>query len=187
MSYITFTKEQLVNLEFSLSREIIRANRAGSYASSTIINCNTRKYHGLLVVPQQLIDGENHVLLSSVDETVIQQNEEFNLGIRKYPGDIYIPRGHKYMRKFVTEPVPVLTYRVGGVLLDKEMLLSTNEDRLILKYTLVEANSPTKIKIRPFLAFRNIHKLSKSNAYVNTKYEEVKNGIKTQMYVGYPH
>jgi len=185
MSYITFTKEQLVNLEFSLSREIIRANRAGSYASSTIINCNTRKYHGMLVVPQPFIDGENHVLLSSVDETVIQQNEEFNLGIKKFPGEIYLPRGHKYMRRFVTEPVPVLTYRVGGVLLNKEMLLSTNEDRLILKYTLVEAHSPTKIKIKPFLAFRNIHKLSKSNTYVNTKYEAVKNGIKTQMYTGY--
>ncbi len=187
MSYITFKKEQLVNLEFSLNREIIRANRAGSYASSTIINCNTRKYHGLLVAPQPFIDGENHVLLSSVDETVIQQNEEFNLGIRKYPGEIYLPRGHKYMRKFVTEPVPILTYRVGGVLLNKEMLLATNEDRLILKYTLVEAHSPTRIKIRPFLAFRNIHKLSKANTFVNTKYEAVKNGIKTQMYTGYSH
>ncbi|HOW32444.1 MAG TPA: glycogen debranching enzyme N-terminal domain-containing protein, partial [Bacteroidales bacterium] len=65
MSYIHFDKDQLVNLEFSLTRELLRANRAGSYACTTIISCNTRKYHGLLVVPQPQIDGGLHVLLSS--------------------------------------------------------------------------------------------------------------------------
>ncbi len=187
MSYISFTKEQLVNLEFSLNREIIRSNRAGSYASTTIINCNTRKYHGLLVVPQPFIDGENHILLSSVDETVIQQDAEFNLGIHKYPEGVYLPKGHKYLRSFVAEPIPVLTYRVGGVLLAKEILFANNDDRIIIKYTLIEANSKTKLKIKPFLAFRNIHKLSKSNHSINKHYEAVNNGVKMQLYQGYSH
>ena len=65
MSYIKFDKDQLVNLEFSLSREFIRANRAGSYASTTIVGCNTRKYHGLLISPQPEVDDDNHVLLST--------------------------------------------------------------------------------------------------------------------------
>ena len=136
MSYISFTKEQLVNLEFSLNREIIRSNRAGSYASTTIINCNTRKYHGLLVVPQPFIDGENHVLLSSLDETVIQQDAEFHLGIHKYSNEVYLPKGHKYLQSFVTEPIPILTYRVGGVVLEKEMLFAKNDDRIIIKFRL---------------------------------------------------
>ncbi len=187
MSYIEFNKEQLVNLEFSLNREVIRSNRAGSYGSSTIINCNTRKYHGFLVVPQPAIDGENHILLSSIDETIIQNDAEFNLGIHKYPGDNYAPKGHKYVEKFVAEPIPVLTYRVGGVVLEKELLFSQKEDRIIVKYTLVDAHSPTKIKIKPYLAFRNIHKLSKANNGVDKRYEAVKNGIKTRMYQGYSH
>ncbi len=187
MSYISFTKEQLVNLEFSLNRELIRSSNAGSYASTTIINCNTRKYHGLLVVPQPLIDGENHVLLSSIDETIIQQDEEFNLSLHKFPGDIFNPRGHKYLRRFESQPIPVLTYRVGGVLLTKEMLFSRTEDRLFIKYTLVEAHSKTKLRLKPFLAFRNIHKLSKANHFAEKKYEAVKNGIKMQMYQGYSH
>ena len=166
MSYISFTKEQLVNLEFSLSREVIRSNRAGSYASTTIINCNTRKYHGLLVVPQPFIDGENHILLSSLDETVIQQDAEFNLGIHEYPEKVYMPKGHKYLQSFITEPIPILTYRVGGVVLEKEMLFSKSEDRVIIKYTLVQANSKTKLKIKPFLAYRNIHRLSKANHHI---------------------
>jgi len=185
MSYINFDKTQLVNLEYSLSRELLRSNRAGSYANSTIVNCNTRKYHGILVTPQPGIDHDNHVLLSSLDETVIQREAEFNLGIRKYPGGVYNPKGHKYIRDFVTEPIPKLTYRVGGVILTKEMIFTTRDDRMIFKYTLVEAHSPTKLRLRPFLAFRNVHKLSKENIFADKKFEQVDNGIKVRMYQGY--
>ena len=185
MSYINFDKSQLVNLEYSLNRELLRSNRAGSYANSTIVNCNTRKYHGLLVTHQPGIDNENHVLLSSLDETVVQMDSEFNLGIHKYPGGNYNPKGHKYLRDFVTEPYPKMTYRVGGVILTKEMVFTTREDRMIIKYTLVDAHSPTKLRFKPFLAFRNIHHLSKENIFADKKYEKVPQGIKVRMYQGY--
>ena len=84
MSYIEFDKSQLVNLEYSLDKELLRSNRAGAYASTTVPGCNTRKYHGLLVAPQPDIDGENHVLLSLLDATVIQHDTEFNLSIHKF-------------------------------------------------------------------------------------------------------
>lgn len=184
MSYIEFEKEQLVNLEYSLSREVIRSNRAGSYASTTIICCNTRKYHGLLVCPMEDLDGGNHVLLSALDETVIQRGKEFNLAIHKYPGT-YNPKGHKYVRDFETEPIPALIYRVGGVLLKKEMLLEQDEERILIKYTLLEASSPTTIKFKPFLAFRNVHALSKANMDADFRYKVVENGIKVKLYNGY--
>jgi predicted glycogen debranching enzyme len=184
MSYITFDKNQLVNLEYSLSRELLRSNRAGSYASTTIIGCNTRKYHGLLITPQPGIDNENHVLLSTLDETIIQRDAEFNLGLHKYPNGIYNPKGHKYVRDFTLDPFPMITYQVGGVVLTKEMVFMA-EDRVIMRYTLKEAHSPTRIRLRPFLAFRGIHFLSKSNIWVDRKYEEVPSGIRVRMYQGY--
>lgn len=187
MSYINLDKSKLINLEYSLSKELLRSNRAGSYSCTTIINCNTRKYHGLLIARQPAIDDENHVLLSTLDETVIQRDAEFNLGIHKYQNDIYIPKGHKYIRDFSTEPIPKLTYRVGGVVLTKEMIFTNLDDRIILKYTLVDAHSPTALRLRPFLAYRNVHQLSKSNVFVDTKYANISNGIKMRMYQGYSH
>lgn len=71
MGYIKFDKLQLINLEYSLEKELLRTNRAGSYASSTIVGCNTRKYHGLLICPMEDIDNDNHVLLSALDVSVI--------------------------------------------------------------------------------------------------------------------
>lgn len=185
MGYIKFDKSQLVNLEYSLRKEFLRSNQNGAYSSSTIISCNTRKYHGLLVAPQPGIDQDNHVLLSSIDESIIQHDVDFNLGIHKYQGDIYNPKGHKYLIDFTAEPVPTQTYRVGGVILTKEIMLCTKTDQLIVKYTLTDAHSPTKLLLRPFLAFRNVHQLTKSNIWVDSKYETVPNGISMRLYEGY--
>ena len=84
MSYLRFEKTLMTNLEETLPREILRTNRSGAYHCTTIVDCNTRKYHGLLVVPLPELDDENHVLLSSLDETVIQHGAEFNLGLHQY-------------------------------------------------------------------------------------------------------
>jgi len=187
MSYIEFDKKQLVNLEFSLSRELIRTNRAGAYASRNVVGCHTRKYHGMLVVPQPALDDDNHVLLSNLDETVIQHGAEFNLGIHKYPGGVYHPHGHRYLTHFSTTPIPHNIYQVGGVVLKREMLFATNADRYLIRWTLVDAHSPTRLRLRPFLAFRNAHRLSKANINANTKYEKVPNGIRMKLYTGYSH
>ncbi len=186
MSYIKFDKTQLINLEYSLKREILRSNRAGSYAFTTLIGCNTRKYHGLLVCPIENLDGGTHVLLSSLDETIIQHNSFFNLGFHRYKDGYYDPKGHKYIRDFSIEPNLSFTYRVGGVVLKKEFVLISHEPRLMIRYTLLDAHSPTKIRFKPFLAFRNIHSLSKANLDVNRKYIPVENGIKVKLYNGYP-
>ncbi len=187
MSYLKFDKNQLVNLEYSLYREILRTNRAGSYLCTTLSGCNTRKYHGLLICPLEELDGGKHVLLSSLDETVIQHEAEFNLGIHKYSGDYYEPKGHKYIRDVEVEHIPKTVYRVGGVVLQRDRLLVENEQQVLIRYTLLEAHSPTILRFKPFLVFRNVHSLSKANMYANTRYKPITNGIKLRMYDGYPY
>lgn len=185
MAYLKFNKDELVNLEYSLKREFLATNRAGGYLASTISGCNTRKYHGLLIVPIKEFDNENHVLLSSLDETIIQHGQSFNLGIHKYPNN-YEPRGHKYIVDFEYEPVYTLTYRVGGVKLKKEVVLVHNEDQVVIRYTLLEAHSDTTLRLKPFLAYRNVNALCKANMEANTKYELIENGIRSKLYNGFP-
>lgn len=187
MGYLNFDKTLLINLERSLSKEMIRTNRAGAYSSTTLVNCNTRKYHGQLVLPLQdpLPEG-NYVLLGSLDETVIQHGAEFNLGIHKYGENIYSPNGHKYIREFDCEVISKTTYRVGGVVLTKERMLVSFEPRVLIRYTLVEAHSPTILRFRPFLAFRNANELTGENPQACTDAREVQNGRAYRMYANYP-
>ncbi|MBQ3993180.1 MAG: glycogen debranching enzyme family protein, partial [Bacteroidaceae bacterium] len=186
MSYLRFDKALMTNLQEALPKEVLRSNRSGAYSCTTIVDCNTRKYHGLLVVPVPELDDENHVLLSSLDATVVQHGAEFNLGLHKYNGDHFSPRGHKYIREFDSLQVPTTIYRVGGVILKREQMFQHFEDRIIIRYTLLDAHSETTLRLQPFLAFRSVREFTHENAGASREYHLVQNGIKTRMYPGYP-
>jgi len=185
MGYLNFNKNELVNLEYSLSLELLNTNRAGGYTSTTVVGCNTRKYHGWFICPIEEFGGEKHVLLSSLDETIVQHEQAFNLAIHKY-SHIYEPRGHKYIVDFEFEPTTSLTYRVGGVILKKELIVVHNEEQILIRYTLIDAHSPTLLRLKPMLAYRSIHKLSKANLYANTQLKYIDKGIASKLYEGYP-
>lgn len=186
MSYLKFDKNLMINLEQSLPKEMLRTNQSGAYHCTSIVGCNTRKQHGLLVIQIPEMNDKAHVLLSSLDETVIQHGVPFNLGIHQYNENIFSPNGHKYIREFNCESVPTLTYRVGGVILTKEKVFISHENRILIKYTLVEAHSPTKLQFRPFLAFRNANDLCIENGVINKDIKQIENGISCCLYKGYP-
>lgn len=186
MCYLRFDKAQMTNLQDSLKKEMLITNRSGAYCSTTLVGCNIRKYDGLLVIPIPELDDENHVLLSSLDETVIQHGAEFNLGLHKYKGENYSPKGHKYIVSFEWDQVPTWTYRVGGVLLKKEIIFERYVHRIHIRYTLLEAHSATTLRLRPFLAFRSVRQWTHENGVANLGYDNVKNGVRMCLYQGYP-
>jgi predicted glycogen debranching enzyme len=187
MSYLKFDKTMMINLQESLSREILRANQKGAYHSTTIVDCNTRKYHGLLVMPVPGLDDNNHVILSSLDETVIQHGAPFNLGLHKYQGGSFSPNGHKYIREYSMEVIPRTIYRVGGVILSKEKIFSRTDNLIMIRYKLLDAHSQTTLCFHPFLAFRSVTDLTYQNEHINKQYDKVKNGISMCLYAGYPN
>jgi len=186
MSYLSFDRTLLVDLEKSLKKEILRTNRSGAYSSTTIVDCNTRKYHGQLVVPLPNLDNENHVLLSSLDETIIQYGAEFNLGIHKYDHNHFSPNGHKYLRQFDYNVVSKSIYRLGGIIMSKERIMLSHDPRVLIKYKLLEGHSTIKLRFKPYLAFRNVNTLCHENDSINKDYNEVSNGVQVCLYEGYP-
>jgi predicted glycogen debranching enzyme len=185
MSKISFNKISLSNLSSSLKKEILLVGENGCFCSTSIVGCNTRKYHGLFIYPQNRNNSENYLLLSQLGETVEQQGSEFHLDVRKYAGGIFEPNGHKYLEKLEFLPYPCWTYRVGGVQLKKEIILHKKKNILIVKYTLLEAHSPTTLRITPFLAFRNVNTLTRKNSVANSQVQNLKTGIKTCLYEGF--
>ena len=185
MAFLKFNKSELVNLEYSLKRELLVANETGAYCNTSIVTCNTRRYHGLLAVPVEELGGGKFMLLSALDESLVLRGKQFNLGIHCY-GDTYDPKGHKYIIDFDANPVPVVTYKVGGILFTKTIMLVPDTNQVLIKYELLEAPSKLTLNLKPFLAFRGIHSLTGQNAEAYTGYEEVDGGVAFRLYSGFP-
>lgn len=185
MAFLKFNKAELVNLSYSLKREIICANKTGAYCNTSIVTCNTRRYHGLLGVPVDNFGGSKYMLLSSVDESLGVNGKLFNLGIHCY-GDIYEPRGHKYIVDFNADPIPSVVYRVGEIEFVKSILLVPDKDQVMVRYELTKSPADVTLVLKPFLAFRNIHSLTHQNSEARTEYEDIRNGKAFNMYDGFP-
>ena len=185
MAFLKFNKSELVNLSYSLKREIICANKTGAYCNTSIVTCNTRRYHGLLAVPIDAFGGKKHLLLSSLDESLILNGKQFNLGIHCY-GSVYEPRGHKYIIDFEADPVPKITYRVGEIVFTKSILLVPDSDQVMIRFELVNAPAKVKLLLTPFLAFRDIHALTDENPNARTEGWEIPNGMAFNLYEGFP-
>ena len=185
MSYIEFDKKDLVNLDFTKEREILRCSRTGSFATTTLSGLNTRKYHGLFIVPQDELNGERHVLVSNLNERIVINNMEFHIGVHQYKGGIIDPKGNKYLQHFTADVIPTYFYRVGKFNFTKELLFLNDRDRLIIKYTIQDDYKSASIQFQPLLAFRCIHSLTHANSDANTGFTTAENGVGFKLYDHY--
>lgn len=180
MSYLSFNKKQIGDHEFSFHREFLEANETGAYSSSTIALCNTRKYHGLLVLRQPYIDDFCYVMLAALDESINYDHHHFQLGTHQYPGVVH-PQGFTLMEEFELEKIPTWIYQLGEIKLKKELLLVQKENRLLVRYTYLKGNHNVQLKLEPFTAFRNYHSVGKIGR-IHHDVNNIENGVSYQMY-----
>ena len=77
--------------------EWLETNGLGGYASGTDCACNSRRYHGLLVI--NLPGIGRHVLLSNVEDWLLAGGKKYALSSRRHPG-VYYPDGPRFQTAF---------------------------------------------------------------------------------------
>src|SRR4051812_38778762 len=173
-------KMLMQDLAYVTSREFLLVSYAGAYAAATVSGCNTRKYHGLLVAPQPQLDGDDHVLLSALHETISYNNHAYSLAVHRYPGE-YNPDGHALITMFSADPLPYWTFKTGDAVITKELLMDESENRISARYTLKEGPSSVSLKLQPFVAFRNMHTVGKANPFANLSVNIIDNGVQMRL------
>nr|MBA3442241.1 glycogen debranching enzyme N-terminal domain-containing protein [Pyrinomonadaceae bacterium] len=131
---IRFGKEICRNLEDALTREWLETNGLGGFASSTITNLNTRRYHGLLIAATKPPVGRL-VMLSKLEETLVIGGRRFDLSVNQYPGRIH-PQGCQHQTEFRLDPFPVFTYEVEGLEIEVSLFMIHGENTTVIQYTL---------------------------------------------------
>lgn len=181
-----FDKIACQNIRKALRKEWLLGNGLGDYASSTILCCNTRKYHGLLVANTESPPGR-HVLLSTTEESVIGAGKEFVLSTRQHP-TVYYPRGHEYLEHVDTGDWPQFTYRVGDLTITRELAMVRGRTLLLFRYTIQcdSPHPPLTLRIKPLLAYRNFHNLTVQNPALRVRTFSAQQGFSISPYEGMP-
>ena len=162
-----FTKKDL-SLEEGITKEWIITNGIGGYASSTIIGCNTRKYHGLLVAPLTP-PARRHMILSKVDESIEIEGQEYNLYTNMCKN--YISEGYKNLESFEKEYFPIFTYSIKNIIIKKIICMERGKNTVCILYKIENKNKKqVKFKIAPIINFRDFHHINSNHRfYLNEK------------------
>lgn len=178
-----FDKASCQNPRRALRYEWLLTNGLGDYASSSILCCNTRKYHGLFVkaTPQG-----RFVLLSALEESLCREDREFTFSTRQHPMNMY-PKGYNFQESYLQNDWPVFRYRMGNTTITREMVLVQNKSQLIIRWN-IEGNGilPSVLRLKPLLSFRSFHGLTHKNDAINPQCSFIHNGFQIQPYEGLP-
>ncbi len=164
---LPITKAALADLPQLLQREWLDANSRGSYSSSTILDCPTRRYHGLLVSDAGML-SEKHVCLAKLEASLSLRGRTIDLYTNKHPGSVYYPEGYSHFETFEYDLYPVITWRAGPFLLQRSVLLLHDRDAVILRYKLLGTES-VQVALRPLLSYRNHHHLQHETSEFQVK------------------
>ncbi|NQZ69007.1 MAG: glycogen debranching enzyme N-terminal domain-containing protein, partial [Lentisphaeria bacterium] len=162
-----FSRSECLNLEDALKHEWLETNGLGGYAATTIVNCHTRKYHGMLAatIPEL---NEKFVLLSKLEPSIHINDREFRFSTNKFPG-VFDPTGHKYLEEVNCELHPQFQYHVGDISFRISVLMPRGKNAVLFRYELLEAENPLTLHLKPLLAYRSIHTLNSENMYLRVK------------------
>ncbi|MCI8654337.1 MAG: glycogen debranching protein [Clostridia bacterium] len=137
-----------------LKREWVISNGIGGYASSTIIGMNTRKYHGLLIAPI-IPPAGRQLVLSKIDEMLEVDGRPHILYTNMNKG--YTSEGYKYLTSFQKEYMPIFTYKVEDVEIEKTICLEYENNTVVIQYKIKNQKHNARITLAPLLNFRNYH------------------------------
>ncbi|NIQ04309.1 glycogen debranching protein [Candidatus Bathyarchaeota archaeon] len=149
----------LSNFDKTIRLEWIVTNGLGAYASSTALNINTRKYHGLLIAALNP-PVKRHLLLAKM-------NEEIWIGDIKYPfysdefRKLVHPDGYKRMKGFSLNPLPVFYYESSGLHLKKRVFMPYQKNAVIIHYEVLSTlEDPAVMNIKPLVNSRHFYEVT---------------------------
>lgn len=181
---IKLSHKDICDLQITMKKEYLLTNGRGGYCSSTILDCNMRKYHGLLVIPQK-IWNKVYIFLSKLEATVVMNDKEIHLSTNKFPM-VFEPTGHKYVKSFEMEYYPETTFCFGETEIRKTILMPYGEETVLVKWEVLKADKPFLFRAFPLFAYRDIHSLTHHNMELKPRAYYEKNGFKFDPYPGLP-
>jgi predicted glycogen debranching enzyme len=177
-------KSVLNNYTEAIQHEWLETNGLGGWAGSSIIGCNTRRYHSLLMAAT-VPPAERTNLINKLDELIIINDERYELGTNNY-GDAIVPQGYQYLSSFKKELFPEWIYELNSIELKKTIAMVYKENTTIILYEVLKAERSFTLELLPLLSVRGYHSMMHANNAANGDASFENDIFKTKVYDGTP-
>ncbi|HUP25728.1 MAG TPA: amylo-alpha-1,6-glucosidase [Thermoanaerobaculia bacterium] len=181
---LSLTREQCLELHDSLRKEWLETDGCGGFASSTVLLCPTRRYHGLLVAPAPGLD-RRHSFLSRFEETVHGEGHEFPISMARYP-TLWYPHGHRSIAGFALRPYPTFEYHIGPVSITRELLMVRGAPVVLCRYLARFPHAELQLRLRPLLTCREADALTHENLALDPRVRRFPLGVSVRPYAALP-
>ena len=135
-------------------KEWVITNGIGGFAASTDLGINTRRYHGLLIAATNP-PGLRKLILSKVDESIELNGKKYDLFSNASQG--VITEGYKYIQKFEKTIIPIYTYKVKNVIIEKSICMLYGKNTVAIVYRVINQRAKAKLLLTPIVNFRDFH------------------------------
>ena len=135
-------------------KEWVITNGIGGFAASTDLGINTRRYHGLLIAATNP-PGLRKLILSKVDESIELNGKKYDLFSNASQG--VITEGYKYIQKFEKTIIPIYTYKVKNVIIEKSICMLHGKNTVAIVYRVINQRAKAKLLLTPIVNFRDFH------------------------------
>jgi predicted glycogen debranching enzyme len=154
---IVFGTQVCGQLPAAAQREWLVADGAGGYAMGTVAGLRTRRYHGLLVVAGAR-PASRHLALASLDPVLrLASGAAVRLGTHEWAGGAVDPAGYRYLSRFdLTDALPRWRWRVGDVVLERELAMVAGRPALAVVHRLI-AGGPVRLALEALCTWRDAH------------------------------
>jgi predicted glycogen debranching enzyme len=140
--------------------EWLCANGLGSYASGTLTDILTRRYHGLLVAALDPPLGRR-VLLNKFDASVLYDGKSVDLSSNRWHDGSLSPHGDVTIVDFHLDgSVPVWTYAVADALLERRIWMEQGAQVTYVEWRLRDASEPADLTLKAYVNDRDYHALT---------------------------
>lgn len=180
---INFSRSIVNNLEFAQSKEWIVTNGIGGYASGTVANLLTRRYHGLLIAALQPPLGRK-LLVSKLDETATYANQTVPLFANRWLEGVVEPDGYKNIETFHLEgTIPVWTFAISDALLEKRIWMHYGSNTTYVQYHLKRASALLTLSAKALVNYHDHHAATSGEGW-NIQVVKIENGIQINPFFG---
>ena len=141
----------------ALNREWLLTNGLGGFASGTVAQANTRRYHGLLVAALRP-PLERVLLLAKLDASIRYGGAEWALGCNEFADGTLAPHGYRHLSAFSLElGTPTWTYACADALLQQRIWMGRDSNTTYVAFSVLAATQALDLELLPLCTYRDYH------------------------------